>query len=1790
MATAEELTVDGAATAMEMAETIFGPGVQVISASFSGDPAAAGVYSGALSTLPGVTGSDSGVILSTGQAQDFTNSDGSTDTNTAPDSGSDMAGVYGDAQMDAAAGQPSLDGAYLDASFIPTGDYLTMQFVFTSEEFPEAVLAGANDMFGVWVNGQFVETVITAVGVDTVNGVATQNLYQDNSADQFNTEMDGITYVLSLKAPVNPGVVNTIRIGIADAGDALGDSNVLIAAESIQTVTLAFDDIVQVEADGSRVVDVLANDRAADDLGLTITQIMGQDVLPGQTVTLDSGEQVTLNPDITLTILADGDLGSNVLTYTVVDGLGNTDTGYLTINTVGAPGPDGIVQGSEAADLIDLAYVGDPDGDLIDAADASGVGGTTGDGDYVLAGAGDDTVLGGEGEDAVYAEEGDDSVSGGEGNDTLSCGEGNDTVAGDAGDDTAYLGAGDDSFGLEAEDAGNDSVYGGAGQDAILGGSGEDRLEGGSGDDSLEGGSGADTLDGGDGNDLLDGGLGADSIAGGAGDDSIFAGPDYAAFPEFTLLEGESQTLTGTQGNGDFDHAVTSGSGTVDSATVIIDGGWEMTGYLLGDGLDANESHNHSFTQPVAGAELSFVNLDPAEQVVIWLDGVALNLNDAIVAGSVIFDPGSTGYVLDGSGALVSTGTAAAEPLPAVLLISQPFTTLGVQNISADGTGDGTVYALAIDTNPPSIYDGDADTVDGGAGNDWILGGDGDDSLLGGAGDDTLAGGRGNNRIYGGDDRDQITGTGGDTVDGGEGGADFDTLVVNDVAGVAYGGAGNQSGTVTFNDGSQLTFTNIERLVVDGVATSAPDGTVDGSAGDDVIGTGYIDGQGDEVDGPDGDNDTVLAGDGNDVVQAGAGDDLVDGGAGDDTLAAGGAGGPANDTLFGGAGNDRILIDSTAGFTSVDAGEETGDSDTLALTDLGTGGVQVNYTGDGAGGFGFVDGVSGGTFTGIERLETSESGDNVNAGASTADEVISTLGGNDYVAGGAGADLIDAGTGDDEVFSGGGNDTVFGNAGNDNLYGGAGDDTLSAGVGNDYMQGDAGNDTLHAGAGDDFLRGDAGNDTVYGGDGNDSVYGGADNDSVFGGGGDDQVYGGLGDDTLFGGTGNDMLQGVAGNDLIHGEEGDDTLHGSVGDDTLYGGDGADTLLGEEDADTFHAGAGDYVDGSETVTTGLDDDRLFVTDVDHIDWDPLNPENGTIHFLDGGVLSFYGIEHVFVDRAEVHAPDGAVAGSEGDDLIDAGYAGDPDGDVVDGGDATLPGAAPQDDVILAGGGDDTVLAGLGDDSVLGGAGNDSLLGEAGADTLKAETGADTLAGGQGNDFLDLGAGDGAADLVVLADGDGGDVVQGFEAPLDNGDGTFTGLDLLDVSDLTDAGGDPVDIGDVTVSDTNGDGTGDAVLIFPQGEQITLLGISPAAIATPAALVAMGIPAAPADPDGVVQGSAGDDLIDAAYLGDPQGDRVDHADNAQGNDDDTVLAGAGNDVVQAGDGNDLVDGEAGNDLLDGSAGADTLLGGDGRDTLLGGMGDSLDGGDGGDDFDTLDLSGFTRDTARVIHDPGNPENGTVEFLDPGGAVVGTLNFQNIENIVLPCFTPGARIATAQRETRVEALREGDRVMTRDHGYQPIRWIGRRTLTAADLAAESRFQPVRIGRGALGLDLPDRDLVVSPQHRMLIMASRAELLFGEHEVLVAATHLEGRRGVRREAVQEVTYIHLLFDRHEIIRANGAWSESYQPGALTLHGMEDGPRDELLSLFPQLKLGLAFPAARITLKKPEAMALFMA
>jgi len=117
--------------------------------------------------------------------------------------------------------------------------------------------------------------------------------------------------------------------------------------------------------------------------------------------------------------------------------------------------------------------------------------------------------------------------------------------------------------------------------------------------------------------------------------------------------------------------------------------------------------------------------------------------------------------------------------------------------------------------------------------------------------------------------------------------------------------------------------------------------------------------------------------------------------------------------------------------------------------------------------------------------------------------------------------------------------------------------------------------------------------------------------------------------------------------------------------------------------------------------------------------------------------------------------------------------------------------------------------------------------------------------------------------------------------------------------------------------------------------------------------------------------------------------------------------------------------------------------------------------------------------------------------------------------------------------------------------------RTVPAID-----RFAPVRIKPGVIIGQ--DRDLLVSPQHRMLFEGYRAELLFGDSEVLIAAKHLVDGKLVTQQASDEVTYIHMMFDEHEVVYAEGAATESFHPGSIGLSAVADSAREELFRRVP--------------------------
>jgi hypothetical protein len=162
-------------------------------------------------------------------------------------------------------------------------------------------------------------------------------------------------------------------------------------------------------------------------------------------------------------------------------------------------------------------------------------------------------------------------------------------------------------------------------------------------------------------------------------------------------------------------------------------------------------------------------------------------------------------------------------------------------------------------------------------------------------------------------------------------------------------------------------------------------------------------------------------------------------------------------------------------------------------------------------------------------------------------------------------------------------------------------------------------------------------------------------------------------------------------------------------------------------------------------------------------------------------------------------------------------------------------------------------------------------------------------------------------------------------------------------------------------------------------------------------------------------------------------------------------------------------------------------------------------------------------------------------------------------VPCFVADTMIFTAKGPRPAEALQAGDLLLTRDSGMRPVRWVGQITLDGSGRHAPIRFMPEAQGN--------TRSLLVSPDHRMLVTGWKAEMYFGETEVLVPAKTLVNNDTIRVAPCARVTYVHILLDRHEVIFAEGAATESLHPGDYLMAGTSDTTA-EILALFPELAM----------------------
>ncbi|MFK7881322.1 Hint domain-containing protein [Roseobacter sp.] len=222
------------------------------------------------------------------------------------------------------------------------------------------------------------------------------------------------------------------------------------------------------------------------------------------------------------------------------------------------------------------------------------------------------------------------------------------------------------------------------------------------------------------------------------------------------------------------------------------------------------------------------------------------------------------------------------------------------------------------------------------------------------------------------------------------------------------------------------------------------------------------------------------------------------------------------------------------------------------------------------------------------------------------------------------------------------------------------------------------------------------------------------------------------------------------------------------------------------------------------------------------------------------------------------------------------------------------------------------------------------------------------------------------------------------------------------------------------------------------------------------------------------------------------------------------------------------------------------------------------------------------------PGTVQSGSGESINSGApngtAFARDSNGDWVEGTPDPgnpgvvCYAPGTMIDTPDGPRAVETLRLGDLVMTLDHGPKPIRWThsGDHPLEEAEVDAK----PVLIKAGALGRNLPAHDLIVSPQHRILVgEAGQLHKVFAT-VALAPAKSLTKVPGIRHmKGNSKITWIHFACDRHEVVTANGCLSESLLLGPMVVNGLSPDERRALADIFgpaPTPDAALNGPPAR--------------
>lgn len=1127
-----------------------------------------------------------------------------------------------------------------------------------------------------------------------------------------------------------------------------------------------------------------------------------------------------------------------------------------------------------------------------------------------------------------------DHLYGGDGADTLSGLRGDDYLQGDAGDDSLSGGVG------------NDTLVGGTGQDFLNGGEGNDLLQGGSGADvySFSKGWGTDIIQDSDGSGSIEiadigtvTGAGAKKVA-----ENIWQTDDKKISYVLVPAEGEHNDLYITFSDRTDLIIVRDWSSSKSLGITLPDVDPEApsdVALLTGDIL--KQTNGGFYVTSASGYAGAGVEADAADilvgtasaEIIQGLggnDGITAGDGDDYVEGGEGDDLVLAGFGADtisgGAGNDVIFGSAAgAINRPSKVDFTPPALTDFTQAVDEVARGfswvaarralprwtDDVANLLNVNVLGATIApagETTGNTIDGGAGNDYIAAGDGADI------------------VHGGDDDDDIVGMGGADWLFGDAGNDF-------IWGDGYA-SNPASGIYTLND-------------------AHGDDFLSGGAGNDVlVGQGGADqlmgGTGNDwLWGDDGDPDTTG------LPWSIHGNDYLDGGDGDDRLEGGGQ----DDILLGGAGNDRLWGDNSI-YSALPGAYQGQD-----YLDGGDGDDQLH-------GGGGNDTVLGGAGNDLLWGDDSEAvtpleaqGSDYLDGGDGNDQLVGG-GGRDTLDGGAGNDVL---FGDDEVekvsLEGHGDDILNGQAGNDTLIGGGGNDYLLGGDGDDVLWGNEGDDTLVGGAGTDVLKGGAGNDTYVLASGDGAVNAAGESESIDDNEGSNTIIlegaqasslvvqydssGNLGIQSsstdrvvVVNGVANSgntyqladgsvystsqllgtFTEGIAiamdaqGNRHLLGGKGDDQIAATTGYATLSGGLGNDTLEGSGGHNTYLYSLGD---GSDLI---------------HDTSAPTDAQGANVF---SRIVFGAGITPESLRISTGSASVVIQVGESSTDVITSAAFDNFLFEFEDGRSFTYAEISAQGEWIQGTSGDDVITGTTWNERIAGLAGNDTLSGGAGSDFLDGGAGQDQLTGGAGDDTLQLSGGGAAdADELFFNAGDGYDriLADSTQAGGSNGIRFATGIQPQGLQ-ITRLSGDS--LGNVALLLTYG--TNDRIEIEAgAAAQITDLTFADGTVLSMQSLVQAILPI----------GTSGDDRLIGAMGAD------------------TLDGGAGNDELRGQDGDDQLRGGSGNDLLIGGNGRNTYVfeAGSGLDLIQPTLGE-----EGVLRFDGIDLSSLSaswRDGNLVI----------------------------------------------------------------------------------------------------------------------------------------------------------------------------------------------------------------------------------